>query len=129
MFKPTEKEVEEVLKLQPFERYKYFVKKVVDFEEVWLLMDEAGTSYDVSQVEDFELVSVFPSEIYAQSVCNGFWEASSPKAFSLETFLSSLLVEGQSLLNVFPPKSGETGFVVSRDELYRDIQEEFEWYD
>ena len=36
------KEVENVLKLDNFKKYRYFLKKIADYEEVWSLKDEEG---------------------------------------------------------------------------------------
>ena len=38
----TEKQVEEILSKRPESRYKYFIRTVVQEEEVWGLMDEEG---------------------------------------------------------------------------------------
>lgn len=40
--KLNKKEVESVSKLEPFKRYKYFMKKVADFEELWTVVDNNG---------------------------------------------------------------------------------------
>ncbi len=36
------KEIDSVLKLDRNKQYEYFVKKVVDFEEIWSLRDDEG---------------------------------------------------------------------------------------
>ncbi|WEZ05197.1 DUF2750 domain-containing protein [Bacillus subtilis] len=38
----NEKELEMSLKLDPDKRYRYFIKKVVDYEEVWSLSNDEG---------------------------------------------------------------------------------------
>lgn len=38
----NEKEFEMILKLDFEKRYCYFIKKVVDYEEVWLLSNDKG---------------------------------------------------------------------------------------
>lgn len=36
------KEIENVIKLDKTKKYEYFIKKIVDYEEVWSLRDEEG---------------------------------------------------------------------------------------
>ncbi|WP_318580752.1 hypothetical protein [Flavobacterium columnare] len=41
--------------LQPIERYKYFIKKVADYEELWTIVDVNG-DYALSDIDDKTLI-------------------------------------------------------------------------
>lgn len=36
------KAIENIQKLEPFQRYQHFIKRVADFEELWTIVDEEG---------------------------------------------------------------------------------------
>ncbi len=57
------KEIESVSKLKPFKRYKYFMKKVADFEELWTVIDNNG-DIGLSDIDNNTLFPVWPKEPY-----------------------------------------------------------------
>ena len=123
------REIENVSNLAPFKRYRYFIKKIADFEELWTLTDENG-DVALSKVGDNTLVSFWTAKPFVNNNLEGGWEKCSPHKLNLdefeETFLP-LIVENGYLINVFPV-NGKSGFVVNINEFTRDLNEELENY-
>lgn len=125
----NEKEIESVSSLKPFDRYKYFIKRVADFEEVWTILDQDG-DIALSDIDDEVLVSFWSSEEYIGSNLSQGWKDCKPLKLTLEDFEEKVLPfihKEQSLVNVFPV-GGKSGFVVSIEEFLRDLNEELEQY-
>ncbi|MCH4828207.1 DUF2750 domain-containing protein [Flavobacterium columnare] len=55
------KEIKNVSVLQPIERYKYFIKKVADYEELWTIVDVNG-DYALSDIDDKTLISFWSAK-------------------------------------------------------------------
>jgi len=51
----TNKKIENILKLEPFKRYEYFIKKAADFEQLWTIIDQEG-NYVISEIDEFSLI-------------------------------------------------------------------------
>lgn len=123
------KEKENILKLKPFDRYKYFMRKVADFEELWTVVDGYG-DIGLSEIENETLISMWPKEPFIESCLSGKWENHSPFKLTLDDLEESvipLISENNYLINVFP-KDNKTGFVVNLNEFIRDLNEELENY-
>lgn len=128
-YNPNPIEVDKVSVLKPFDRYKYTVKKVVDFELIYTLMHEDGT-WALAEVEGKTIVSLWPAAVYAKANATDVWADYKPLAISLDELLATRLEsfeENEFLINVFS-KPGKTGFVVSSDEFRADLEEELENY-
>ncbi|WP_236824386.1 DUF2750 domain-containing protein [Bacillus subtilis] len=52
----NEKELEMTLKLDPDQRYRYFIKKVVDYEEVWSLSNDKGWVTSKTIMEQYNFI-------------------------------------------------------------------------
>ena len=126
----TLKEIEKVSNLSPFERYKYFIKKVADFEELWTIVYD-NKDLALSEVDNNTLVSFWTSEQFIMNNLNGGWEKCIPLKIDLDDFESifiPLIVENNYLVNIFPV-NGKSGFVVNINEFTRDLNEELENYE
>lgn len=61
---PNDQEFESLLRLPPHKRYAYFVKRVVDFDRVWMIEDDEGLmSFNH---EGGEILPVWPARRYAE---------------------------------------------------------------
>ena len=120
-------EFEEVI-MQPAPiRYEYFIKKVVDFEEVWGLYNEgwASAQDDKGNV----LLPFYPNEKFAEAFAKKEWEGCRPKKIELEYFLEKWLPGMMSdglKLSIFPTDIDSA--LVDVDRLREDIEEELEKY-
>ena len=128
--KITNKELENVSRLAPFERYQYTIKKIADFEQLWSIIDETG-DYALSDVGNQTFFSIWPAREYVDSNLSNGWEKCQPKELTLDEFSDQLLIfisENDYLINVFPI-NGKSGFVVNLEEFIRDLNRELEKYE
>lgn len=129
MQKISENEIRNVLKLTPHKRYKYFIKRIVGFNYVWLLSNEDG-KWAEAHLNKHKLISLWSAKEFAELLIEGPWEGFFPEKMSLEDFYYTLKknYNGEDfLINVFS-KPSKTGFIVDLDEFKRDILEELDKY-
>ncbi|QYS91746.1 DUF2750 domain-containing protein [Flavobacterium covae] len=72
------KEIKNVSVLQPIERYKYFIKKVADYEELWTIVDVNG-DYALSDIDDKTLISFWSAKEFINSNLEEGWKECTPK--------------------------------------------------
>lgn len=126
----NQKELENVMKLAPLERYKYFIKKVADFEELWTIVDENG-EYVIASVDDKILISFWSAQEFISSNLNEDWSDCKPFKLSLDDLADKVLdyiAENGHLLNIFPI-NGRSGFVVDLEEFSNDLAQELKKYE
>ncbi len=130
MNRVTNKEIDSVSSLDAFSRYRYFIKKIADFEEVWTIQDE-NQEYALSDVDDNTFVSLWSAEEFIKTNLSEGWENCEPIKLDLEKLGEELIPYASDncyLINIFPV-NGKSGFIVSVDEFVRDLNEELEQYD
>ena len=111
--KISQKEIESVCKLPPFERYSYFIKRVADFEKMFTLVNEAG-HLAFSEIEDKPLMPFWSAREFAELNIVNEWQLYTVKEVTLEEFEDNyidLIVENDYLINIFPINN-KRGFVV-----------------
>lgn len=126
----SKKEIENVSKLESFKRYRYTIKRIADFEELWTILDK-NSDIALSDIEDQTFVSFWPAKEFIGSNLNLEWEECSPYKFDLDDFeekLIPLIKMENYLINVFPVE-GKSGFVVNLDEFIRDLNDELKQYE
>lgn len=129
MIKITEKEKEAVSALTPYERYKYFIKRVADTELMYSLKSPDG-NWAISEVEASKLFPLWSAKEFAEQSKTSGWLNFHIEEITLETFEDELLefVHSQGyLLNVFAVGQN-TGFVVDIVEFAKDLSEEMKNY-
>lgn len=89
-YNPSPIEVDKVSALKPFDRYKYTVKKVVDFELIYTLAQEDGT-WALAEVEGKTIVSLWSAAVYAQANATDAWANYQTLAIPLDELLSTRL--------------------------------------
>ncbi|MCH4828225.1 DUF2750 domain-containing protein [Flavobacterium columnare] len=77
------KEIKNVSVLQPIERYKYFIKKVADYEELWTIVDVNG-DYALSDIDDKTLISFWSAKEFINSNLEEGWKECTPKKLTLD---------------------------------------------
>lgn len=124
------REIENVSKQEPFDRYKYFIRKVADFEEFWTIVDEKG-DLGLSVVNEKTLIALWTAEDFIKSNLDGNWKNHTPVKMTLDDFkelISPIVLENNYLISVFPVNS-KSGFIVTFDEFVRDMNKELEQYE
>lgn len=121
------KEIENVILLDPFERYKYFIKKVADWEVFFTLLDDED-QYALSELDEYKLFPVWSAKEFADLCKVGGWENYKIKKLilsNLENEVVDFITQTECLINVFPVYD-KTGFPVDLQEFIRDLNDELE---
>lgn len=108
-------------------RYEYFIKKVVDFEEVWGLYNEGWAS--AQDDNGNMLIPFFPNKEYAEDCAKNEWEGFEATAIDLYKFIDEWLIGMKKdgvKPSIFPTE--EDAVLVDIDILLRDINSELENY-
>ncbi|WP_373550639.1 DUF2750 domain-containing protein [Haliscomenobacter sp.] len=128
--KISNQELLSVSKLQPFERYQYFLKRVADFEVMYTLEDN-HSNLALAEVGTVKIISFWSAPEYAIACAIDEWNDYKVREISLNDFESMVVPEIQDkglLINIFsiPDK---TGFIVDVNEFNRDLDGELEKYE
>ena len=110
------------------ERYRYFVQKAVDFEEVWGLYKDGWAL--VADSEQQHALAFWPEEAFAEACANGSWHGYVPRAITLSDFTDKWLpgMEKDKLeAAVFPNIQGK-GVCVLPGKIMQDIRTELKNY-
>ena len=124
-----QEEIINVSKLNAFDRYKYFIKKVADYEEAWTLGDD--NNYAIAEVGGNKMISLWSAEDFVIKFKEGVWKNYLPKSISLDKLEAEIfpLIQVENyLINVFPVND-KVGFAVSLEEFIRDLNTELEKYE
>ncbi len=122
MHKPRPMEIISLQKMSPQDRYNYFVKKFADFEEACTLSNIAN-NFASSEWNEHLVFPIWSSYEFAKLCAVDEWDGLIPKNLLLEEFLTTWLIsfaEDETLIEVFPT-IGSRGFIVTPQELYRDV--------
>lgn len=128
--KPNQEEITNVSVLEPFNRYQYFLKKVVDNEMLFTLKTDSN-DWASSTVKDYELYPIWPATEFASNSKTDEWSEFTIIELGLYDFINIILPQIEKegiLLNVFPIGT-TTGFVVKINEFIRDISNELKNYE
>lgn len=127
--KISQKEIESICKLAPFDRYIYFIKRVADFEIMYTLVNESR-HLALSEIEGKFLLPFWSAQAFAELNIEYEWQKYTVKKVTLQEFEDDyidLIIENKYLLNIFPINN-KTGFVVDVDEFARDLANEMQKY-
>ena len=122
------KEIENILKLNPFDHYQYFIRKIADWEIAYTLIFPDG-DYAISIINDKKIFPIWCAKEFAELTKNDGWENCEVLELTFDDFEETLfdyIDENHLLINVFP--TDKTGFVVSLEEFARDLKDELEQY-
>lgn len=126
----SEKQLENILQLGCETRYDYFLNKVADWGELWILVNAEQQFLKLyAEDEDLEYVPVWPHEIFAQHYASNLEEPLQPRKLDLETFferwLPGLTRDGLSI-DIFPVQDDNVLLVTPaefRDDLEARLAE------
>lgn len=123
------KEIENILRLNPFERYQYFIRIIANWEKSYTLVFPNG-DYAISTIDDKKLFPIWSANEFAELSKTEGWESCDVLELTFNDFDETLfdyIEENDFLINVFP--THKTGFVVSLEEFVRDLKNELEQYE
>ena len=123
------KKFKQVTKLSSEERYSYSIRKIADFEELWVLKtDEGWTMISDSNTNVFP---VWPEKEFAQGYCRETLQNCYADKIDLNEFLEKWLpglVNDDVQIVVFPVEDFK-GVVVTTNKFKRDLLEESAQYE
>lgn len=120
-------EIESVIKLEPFERYKYSLKRIADNETLYTIKRDNET-IAINDLDDEKLIPFWSAKQFAELNITDEWNEFYVEEISLDDFENEMvdfINENNFLMNIFPINN-KTGFVVSLDEFIRDLNIELE---
>ena len=120
-------EIESVIKLEPFERYKYSLKRIADNETLYTIKRDNET-IAISDLDEEKLIPFWSAKQFAELNITDEWNEFYVEEISLDDFENEIvdfINENNFLMNIFPINN-KTGFVVSLDEFIRDLNIELE---
>jgi hypothetical protein len=127
--------MEEILAKKPEKRYSYFIRTVVEFEEVWGLADQDEGWLMLEDDEDTnasDVLAVFPSRDFAEhfSKAGGFDDEFKPEPIDLYEFIDWMndFEEDGVTVGVFPTPSFECA-VMHPHKMAEDLNQEIEKQD
>lgn len=118
-----------ILNISPQDRYGYFVTKVADFEEVWLIQ-ENGQYVSLGDKEEQIAIPVWPKKEFAELMLTGDWEGYTVESMNVHDFvewLDTLEEEGYKIAGF--PDIDLKGVVVTADEMKNHLIYELQQYE
>lgn len=126
----NDEEFRAVSTLEPGARYDHFVKRVADWQWVWVLEDDNGL---VAKSDDGgrAFVAVWPHERYAEACATEEWAGAEPSAIEVHEWADERLprLAEENLMTVVFPTPSHQGFVVPPLGMKEDLEEELSLYE
>ena len=124
----NEKKYQNIIKLNNAERYDYLIRKVADFETIFLIYGKFW-QMSTSNIQGTKCIIVFPEKDFAQEHIK-LEKSKSVKKKDLYKFINWLEKDKSNELNlaVFPNQNNEARIVKS-SELKNDLLKECEQYE
>lgn len=121
--------MDNILNLSAEDRYGYFIRKVADFEEVWLIKDQDGYAIFGDQ-ENKTTIGVFPEKEFAVLFLTDTWSNCVLESKDLNVFMEWLdkLENDKIQIAGFPNKDLKT-IVVEPKEMKSHLLFELQQYD
>jgi len=118
-----------VLTLSSKERYEYFIKKVADFETVYLIQDD-DKYVTIGDDKNEIIIPVYPEAEFAELNLQGTWINFSVEEMELSEFLDWLDELHEKRIKVAGfPSSENSGIVITADEMKNHILFEMQQYE
>lgn len=121
------KEFEAVIKLHASKRYEYFIKKVVDFEELWGLYDNGWAITEDD--EGNKLIPFWPKKEFAEICAVDEWKGYVAESIDLYEFIDNWLPDMK--VDKIKPSifwNNEDSAVLEVEDLISDLKCELENY-
>lgn len=124
-------EILAITRLSPEDRYKYLIKRVSDFEEIWVLSNEEE-GFALNEEKDGRLfMPVWPFKEYTEPCIHGAFKDCSSKKLDIYYFIDEILdtlIQNKIDILAFPIIDG-WGLKVDCREFKSDLVSEMEQYE
>ena len=121
--------IKNVLNLSSEDRYGYFIRKVADSEEVWIIKEE-GKYVTLGDDSEQIIIPVFPEKEFADLLLNDDWEKCTVEKLDLHMFMDWLdeLQQDEVKIAGFP-KNDFKAVVVEPEEMKNHLLFELQQYE
>lgn len=131
IFSPNEKEIHNVLALSPSQKYRYFVGKIADWQQVWSIGDGKNlvTTWDDNKCLSLPL---WPAKAYVELYLTGEWSNLVPMPFTLDHLMTEILPdmhEANIKVALAMQPDGEKTPIYDAIALLADLEEECQQYE
>ena len=126
----SEKEIENIVKLSHVERYKYCIKKIADFEEVWLLNNDDGYAINIED-DDSKYLPIWPFKEFSDLWISGAFSKYNSTKIDVYNFKDNMLpklIKANINILVFPTET-EKGFIMNINEFKNSLSAELSQYE
>ena len=116
--------IKQILQMDDAQRATYFLKEVVENNQLWILTDEHGCV--MLNTEEEDCVPVWPNQEFAEAWATDEWQECKPEAISLNKWFSRWshgLADDELAVIVFPSQN-EQGLVYYPEELEHDLKQQ-----
>ena len=120
----NKEQLQNISKLEPSKRYNYFIKKVVDFNEMYLLENKVGLATYI--YENKVYVPIWSEYEIAGTFINEDFSACTVEKIDLDELLNDLLpmLKEQSIGIAVFPVDNDRGIICECDFIEKDIKDE-----
>jgi len=127
----AKKEIEAMLKKNSKERYIYSIKRIVDFEALWVL--EENDKFAMSgNDKGSSFLAIWPAMEYAKMCATGEWDKYKEKSIGLDYFMHNLLPQlkkDQVSIGVFMVSSETNTPIATAESILCDLNSECAKYE
>lgn len=118
-----------ITNLTPKDRYGYFIRKVADFQQVWLIQDN-GQFVTLGDNDEEISIPVWPEKEFAELLLTDDWESYTVESIEVHDFidwLDQLYAENIKIAGF--PMSDFKAVVVTADEMKNHLLHELQQYE
>jgi hypothetical protein len=126
----SDEEFQAVSGLPPGERYNHLVKRVADWQWIWVLEDDSGLAGSADE-QGRRYLPTWPHARYAEAAAIDEWAGTRPNAVEIHEWVENVLpgvAEKEGMIAAFPTP-GDQGFIVPPLGMKADIEEELTLYE
>jgi Protein of unknown function (DUF2750) len=126
----TQKEIESILKQSKEIQFDYLIKRIADFEEIWLIIDDKGIVLLEADKNEFVL-PIWPFKEFAILFCVEEYKECTPEVVSIYDFLEQELADlkANSYKLSIMPTQGKSSIVVAVDVFENALDAEMRKYE
>lgn len=123
------KEIDTVVQQSKEVQFKYSIKRIADFEEIWVIADDSGIIMLKSSTNSFVL-PVWPFKEFAELFCVNEYKSCYPESISIYDFMENELLElkERSYELSILPVHGKSSIVVSSEIFEKELNVEMNKY-
>lgn len=126
---PEKKEIDAVTNLDANKRYEYSIKRIADFETLWVLGDGQGLRTYEDETGNI-IFPIWPFKEFAVLCCTGAFADSQAEELQLNAFIEDYIPdfkESGYKLSILPLPS-DKGAIVEIDSFRKALQKELDNY-